>query len=114
MQLPVPTVSAPPELDLDQLGMAYLQLLGLGAEEAERFSEQVDWTTTLVVPIPRSRNIQQQEVDVDGVTGSLIRPPRSRMNQDEYVLTWVKDGVVYALIGSGELEAALAIAESLE
>jgi hypothetical protein len=114
MQLPVPTVSAPPELDLDQLGMAYLQLLGLSAEEAERFSERVDWTTTLVVPIPRSANLQQQEVDVDGVTGALIRPPRSRMNQDEYVLTWVKDGVVYALIGSGELETALEIAGSLE
>ena len=32
----------------------------------------------------------------------------------EYLLIWVKDGIVYALAGPGDTTAALEIAESLE
>ena len=56
VQMPAPQVSAPPELDLDQLGRAYLQLLGMSAQEAEAFSQRVNWATTLVVPLPTSAN----------------------------------------------------------
>jgi hypothetical protein len=114
MQVLAPVVSAPPELDLDQLGQAYLQLLGMSAEEAARFSQRVDWATTLVVPIPSSTNLSYQDVNVDGVTGALLRPPRHSRNWQEYMLTWVKNDVVYALHGSGTVEDALDIAASLQ
>jgi hypothetical protein len=114
LQMPSPDVSAPPELDLDQLGQAYLQLLGLSSEEATRFSERVDWTTTLVVPSPSSMNLNYQDVNVDGVDGTLIRPPRRRGQPEPYMLMWVKDGIVYSLSGSGTTQGAVRIAESLQ
>lgn len=115
-QMPSPSVSAPSELDIDQLGRAYLQLLGMSAEEATRFSQRVNWTTTLVVPVPRSpsMNLSYQDVNVDGVVGTFVRPPRRGQDQQEYLLTWVKNDVVYALLGSGTVEDALHIAGSLQ
>jgi hypothetical protein len=113
VQSPSPVVSAPPELDIDQLGRAYLQLLGMSADEAERFSQHVDWATTLVVPVPQATNLSCQEVNVDGVTGTLIRPPSRDSNGQQYLLAWVKDGIGYALSGSGTSAEALQIANSL-
>ena len=114
LQMPSPGVSAPSDLDVDQLGRAYLQLLGLSDQEAERFSQRVDWTTTLVVPVPRAQNLQYQDVRVDGVAGTLIRPPRYNRGGQAYLLTWIKNDIVYALNGSGTTEDALRIAGSLQ
>jgi hypothetical protein len=86
----------------------------MSAEEAARFSQHVDWTTTLVVPLPPSANLGYRDVPVDGVTGTLIRPPEHSRYAEEYLLAWVKDGVVYALHGTGEVEQALEIANSLQ
>lgn len=113
-QVPAPDVSAPPELDLAPLGEAYLQFLGLTADEARQFSERVDWTTTLVVPLPQFANLDYQDVQVDGVEGTLLRPSPSSRYAKEYLLTWVKGDVVYALHGTGSTEEALSIASSLE
>jgi len=113
-QVPAPHVSAPPELDLDRLGQVYLQLLGLSAEEARQYSERVDWTTTLVVPLPQFADLSYQNIDVDGVEGTLLRPSPHSRYAAEYLLTWVKGGIVYALHGSGSTEEALAIVASLQ
>jgi hypothetical protein len=113
-QVPAPRVSAPPELDVDRLGQAYLQLLGLSAGEARQFSERVDWTTTLVVPLPQFANLTYQSVPVDGAEGTLLRPSPSSRHAKEYLLTWIKEDTVYALHGAGSTEEALSIAGSLE
>lgn len=113
-QLPAPRVSAPPELDLDRLGQVYLQLLGLSAEEARQYSERVDWTTTLIVPLPQFTDLRYHDVEVDGVEGTLLRPSPASRYAEEYLLTWVKGGIVYALHGSGSTAEALSIAASLE
>jgi hypothetical protein len=112
MQMMSPDVSAPDDLDVRQLGRAYLQLLGMSPDEAVRFSEQIDWTATLVVPVPRSE-AAYSDVQVDGVEGALIRPTSRRRPQSEYLLMWVKTGVVYALMGEGDTQEALSIANSL-
>jgi hypothetical protein len=109
-QLPAPEVSAPADLELDQLGQAYLRLLGMDASEAARYSERVDWTTTLVVPLPDSTTLTYRDITVDGVQGTLLRSTRYR---DDYVLTWVKNGIVYGLLGTGSDGEALEIAASL-
>jgi hypothetical protein len=108
MQMPSPTISAPPGLNLAQVGEAYLQLLGMSREEAESFARNVDWTTTFVIPVPRY-GTEYQDVSVDGVTGTLIQQYR-----DEFLLLWVKDGVIYALSGPGDADTALALANSLK
>jgi hypothetical protein len=113
-QMPTPSVSAPSELDIDQLGQAYLQLLGLSASEAAQFSKRVDWTTTLVVPVPGYASLNYADVKVDGVVGTLIRSPRGSNNRNEYLLTWVKNDIVYALHGVGTVSDAVRIAESLQ
>ncbi len=112
VQLASPTVSAPPDLDVDRIAEAFLQLSGLTAEEAARFSETVNWSTTLVIPIPRY-GIAYEEVAVDGVTGVLFLQ-QLEDHPREYMLVWAKDGVVYALMGPGAAETALSIANSLE
>lgn len=114
VQVPAPRVSAPPELDLDRLGQVYLQLLGLTPEEARQYSERVDWTTTVVVPLPQFADLHYQDVEVDGVEGTLLRPSSGSRYAEEYLLTWVRGGIVYGLHGSGSTDEALSIAASLE
>jgi hypothetical protein len=109
VQLPSPTISAPPGLDMTAIGEAYLQILGMSKEEAQSFASNVDWTTTFVVPIPQ-RSTEYQDVQVDGVTGTLVW----QAYQDEYVLMWVKDGLLYALSGPGDAKTALELAESIK
>lgn len=112
VQLASPEISAPPGLDVASLGQAFLQLLGMSPEEAAQFSQTVDWTTTLVIPIPRY-GTTYQEVQVDGVAGTLIWEGNPG-GSSNYVLVWVKDGVVYSLTGRGTRSSALSIANSLK
>ena len=110
-QMPSPSVDAPPDLNVTQMGEIYLQVLGMTPEEAARFSSNVDWTSTFVVPVPRY-GADYKEVQVDGVTGTLIET--SRYGGQTFLLLWVKDGVVYALGGPGRADDALQIAASLK
>ncbi len=112
VQVPSPTISAPPDLDFNQVGEAFLQVLGMSPEEAEHFSQRMNWTTTLVVPIPRY-SATHQDVRVDGVEGVLIRQTRDPI-QGEYLMMWVNDGIVYALMGTGSPSTALSIGNSLK
>jgi hypothetical protein len=111
-QVPSPSVEAPPDLDLKHLAELALQFTGMTAEEAHSFSETVDWSTTLVVPIPRSE-ADYEQVSVDGVTGTLVYPTEER-RFEPYVLMWVKDGIVYALSGFGDRSQAVTLANSIQ
>jgi hypothetical protein len=111
-QFPSPEISAPPGLDIAGIGEIFLQILGMTPEEAAQFSQNVDWTTTLVIPIPRY-GTEHQDVFVDGVEGTLIMQSQ-RSEFPHYVLVWIKEGIVYGLTGPGTAESALEIAESLE
>jgi hypothetical protein len=110
-QMPSPSVDAPPDLDVPQIGQIYLQVLGMTPAEAAAFASNVDWTSTFVVPVPRYSSTNE-EVQVDGVTGTLIKYREN--GQQAFLLVWVKDGVVYALGGSGSGNDALQIAASLK
>jgi anti-sigma factor RsiW len=110
-QMPSPSVDAPPDLNVAQMGEIYLQVLGMTPEEAASFSSNVDWTSTFVIPVPRY-GAEYQEVQVDGVNGTLIEA--SRYSGPAFLLLWVKDGVVYALGGPGQADDALQIAASLK
>ena len=111
-QFPSPEISAPPGLDVARIGQAFLQVLGMKPEDAAQFSQNVDWTTTLVIPIPRY-GTEYQEVFVDGEQGTLIMQS-SRSELPQYLLIWIKDGIVYALTGSGDAQSALGLANTIE
>lgn len=111
MQMHSPEIEAPPGIDIALLGEAFLQVMGLTPEEAAQFSQTVDWTTTLVLPIPRY-GTSYAEVEVDGVEGILILQDE-KFQTENYVLIWVKEGILYALTGPGDEADALGIANSL-
>jgi hypothetical protein len=112
VQMASPTISAPPELDVTKIGEAYLQILGMPPEEAAQFSSTVDWTTTLVLPIPRY-GTNYKDVTVDGVKGTLIQQKFDN-RQGQYALIWVKDGILYALTGQGDGEKAMDMAAMIK
>jgi len=97
-QIPTPSVNAPADLDIEALARIGLEFTGMSPEEAAAFTGTVDWTSTLLVPIPRSAAIHEQ-VSVDGVTGTLIE--RRSQENPQFALLWVKDGIIYTISGLG-------------
>jgi hypothetical protein len=112
-QVPSPTVETPPDVNIAELAEIGLQFTGMSAEEARAFSQTIDWTSTLVIPIP-SRETAHRQVQVDGVTGSLIEMQSESGMWDHYTVIWVKDGIVYALTGFGDEAEGLQLANSLQ
>jgi hypothetical protein len=110
LQSQQPTIEAPPGLDISQAGQVMLQILGMSPEEAEAFSQRVDWATTLVVPVPQGA--EYRNVTVDGVDGVLLEDSYDR-NTVHYTLLWVKDGMFYALTGSGASYSPVLLANSM-
>src|SRR2546426_10439934 len=112
-QVPSPTVSVPPDLNIAQVAEAGLQLAGMSAEAAHAFCQTVDWTSTLVIPIPRDAT-SYQTVEVDGVQGTFINRPQWGRRPAGYNLLWVKNGVIHSLVGRGDSATAVALADSLQ
>ena len=113
-EVPSPTVSVPPDLNIGQVAEAALQLGGMSAEAAHAFCQTVDWTSTLVIPVPRDAS-SYQTVAVDGVEGTLISMSRLGARRPAgYTLLWVKNGIIYSLAGQGDSGNAVALAGSLE
>lgn len=111
-QIPSPIVSAPAEVNVAQLAQIGLEFTGMSREEAAAFTASVDWTSTLVIPIPRNAATYQQ-VNVDGVTGTLIERS-SDEDGPQFSLVWVKDGIIYAITGlNGDPALAIQMANSL-
>jgi len=112
-EVPSPTVSVPPDLNIAQVAEAGLQLAGMSADAAHAFCQTVDWTSTLVIPIPRDAT-SYQTVEVDGVQGTLINRPQWGRRPAGYNLLWVKNGVIHSLVGRGDAATAVALADSLQ
>jgi hypothetical protein len=87
-----PEVSYPAELDPALLGAAMLQVLGLSPAEANRLSQQIDWTSTLLLPIPTDF-ASFNEVTVDGVSGLYLQS----MEGSSGALVWQKAGMIHLL-----------------
>jgi hypothetical protein len=94
-----PTVTTPPDLDLAQLVQLGLEFSGGQLKMPNHSTQQIDWTSTLVIPIPK-RDAHLEQLSVDGVIGSLILQETGYIPR--YALIWTKDGIVYACM-AGEL-----------
>lgn len=111
-QIPSPSVNAPADLDVEALARIGLEFTGMSPEEAAELTSTVNWTSTLLVPIPRNAALHEQ-VSVDGVTGTLIQRS-SDSERPQFVLLWVKDGIIYAISGLGsDADQAIEMANSL-
>lgn len=109
-QMPSPSIEAPPGLDVNQIGQIFMEVLGMSPEEAARFSQNTEWSTTLVIPVPDGA--KYREVKVDGVSGTLFEDPHGKKSR--YTLMWIKEGMLYALAGDSRISEVLDIANSLE
>jgi hypothetical protein len=110
-QLPSPTVEAPAGVDVSQLAQIALEFTGMSPEQARSFAQSVNWASTLVIPVPKNASTYEQ-VNVDGVTGTLIQRPAD--DAPQYLLIWVKNGIVYSIAGLGtNSQQAVDMADSL-
>ncbi len=117
VQAPIPVVVTQPQIDLRGVAEFGLQISGMTPEEARTFSQAVDWTTTIAIPVPRSAS-SYDTVTVDGAKGVLVSgvtmPIHDANLPPAYALIWVKDGRMYSLAGFGTSTAAVPLAESMK
>lgn len=96
VQFPSPTATLPEGVDPTVLGEVLLRALGLPEKEAQRLAQSIDWTSTLVIPLPADA-VQFREVEVDGVTGLWIEETSGGYRP--VTLLWQRGDVVYGLVG---------------
>ncbi len=66
-----PELSLPDGVDLQQLGMIMLRVLGMEPNQARALAATIDWNSTLLFPFPADiQNLQQ--VTVNGTPGLLV------------------------------------------
>jgi anti-sigma factor RsiW len=111
-ELPSPIVSAPQEIDPAQIAQIALQFLGMSANDAANFTQTVDWTSTLVLPVIRGES-KYEQVHVNGNEAALLRSANQRQS-DHFSLMWVDNGIVFALNGTGDDTTAINLASQLE
>lgn len=100
MQMTSPQVNIPPGLDLTAIGEVGFKFLGMPDADARRLAQSIDWTSTLVIPLPADV-VQYREVTVDGVPGLLIEHSAGKSGRRAASILWQKDGIVYGIEGSG-------------
>jgi hypothetical protein len=89
-----PLVDYPDDVDTVALGEALLRVLGMDSRQARQLARNIDWTNTLLLPVPE--NIASfSEVQVDGTSGLAL----TSLNGRDTALMWQKDGIVYILSG---------------
>lgn len=109
VQTASPEVDYPEDVDPAVLGEALLQVLGMTPGEARRLAGNIDWTSTLLLPVPQDL-ATFREVSVDGTSGLAL----SSVDGRGHSLLWQSDGAVYLLVGDGGLRELIRIADSLE
>lgn len=108
VQMPSPLVTYPENMDYTLLGETLLQVLGMTPDEAARLARQIDWTSTLLLPIPR--NIATfSEVSVKGNSGLAL----SSLDGNYGALIWQQDGMLYLLNGPTQVNALIRLANSI-
>jgi len=110
IEAPVPQVDVPADLNIQQLAEIGFQLTRMSATQAREMAQAIDWKSTLVLPIPRMAGTYTA-VQVAGVQGTLINTAGHR--DPHYVLIWVKNGMIYGLVGHGDSSEAVALANTL-
>ena len=106
LQARQPAATFPAGADLTTFAEIGLRVLGVERGEAHRFAQNVDWRTTLLVPVPL--NVARfKQVDVAGNPGLLIETKRAeggRAGREDAPpvaqLMWSSGGSVFVLFGN--------------
>jgi hypothetical protein len=89
-----------------------LQFLGMSANDAASFTQTVDWTSTLVLPVVRGKSTYEQ-VHVNGNDAALLRPVNGAESA-RFSLMWVDNGIIFNLNGTGDDTTAINLASQLQ
>ncbi len=108
VQAPSPLVEYPDDVDVTALGQALLEALGMESGPARRLSESIEWTNTLLLPIPASI-ATFDEVQINGSSGLAL----TSVDGATSAVLWENAGMVYVLSGS-DAAALVSIASSVE
>ena len=123
LQARQPAASFPAGADLTMFAEIGLRVLGLERGEAHRFAQNVDWRTTLLVPVPL--NVAHfKQVDVNGSPGVLIETMREKPSTDatgvirvdlpKSQLMWSSGSSVFVLVGNVRQEELFTMAQSVQ
>lgn len=112
LQLRSPQVEYPADLDLNALGVAGLQLLGMDEAEAVSLGASIDWANTLVLPIPQDDDVNISEVDVNGATGYLFVDTDYEIVHSSVM--WTQNGLTYFLEGRQSADKIIELARSVK
>jgi hypothetical protein len=93
-----PDVTLPDGVDLAALGRTGLRVLGMSEAKADEVSRQIDWTSTLVVPIPP--DIQDvRSVTINNSEGLLVGS--AEQGDQHWMLYWQEGDQFYILQAEG-------------
>ncbi|MAT97161.1 MAG: hypothetical protein CL608_08465 [Anaerolineaceae bacterium] len=109
LQMDSPLVQYPERLDPAVLGEALLQILGLNPLEASRLAHQIDWTSTLLLPIPANM-ASFEETAVNGTSGIGL----SSLDGQFHALVWQENGRLYLLVAAKTMPELAELANTLE
>jgi len=112
IQMPAPSIEYPDGLDLDELGVASLQLLGMSKEEAEALGSTIDWANTMVLPVPNNGDVDIEEVSINGAKGLVFADPGSE--DDTAAVSWTQNGMSYFLNGKYPADKMIEMAKSVQ
>src|SRR6202012_1265193 len=112
VELPSPVVSAPQDIDPAQIAQVALQFMGMSANDAANFTQTVDWTSTLVLPVERGKT-KYEQVHINGNEGALIGSTY-QAPAGHYSLMWVDNGIIFGLGGTGDDTTAINLASQLQ
>ena len=108
LQSDSPLVDYPDDVDPAVLGKALLQLLGMTEAEASRLAASIDWTNTLLFPVPENA-ATFSEVTVQNSSGLAL----SSLDGEHSAVMWQKDGRVFVLEGPETVRTLVRMANSL-
>ena len=114
VQAPIPDVAIPAGVDPTLMGELYLRLAGVPAQEAYQLAQTIDWTSTLVVPVP-TEAISSAEMEINGQPALLIRGATEADGYRQRLLMWQHDGIMYAIQAERLSDSAvMQLAESMQ
>ncbi len=111
LQAPSPAVELPAGVDLAALGEIGLRILGLEPREARTLAQGLDWTSTLLVPVPPTAQ-SFRRIDVNGHPGLAIEhePPGQSLTR---MILWSDGDRVFALMSLSPMSVVVQMALSV-
>lgn len=109
LQTSSPLIDYPEDVDPSVLGEALLQVLGMSPREARRLASSIDWSSTLLLPVPEDL-ATFSEVTINGTSALAL----NSIEGGESSLIWQRDGTIFVLAGSQGVEALREIAKSVQ